>query len=39
MTREDVLQGLWERFLAAVRVGDKTAAIALWHELTRVRLS
>jgi hypothetical protein len=39
MTREDVLQGLWERFLTAVTVGDKTLAVALWHEMTRVRLS
>ena len=39
MTREDVLQGLWERFIAAIKTGDETLAIALWHELTKVRLS
>lgn len=39
MTREDVLQGLWERFIAAIKTGDETLAIALHHEMTRVRLS
>lgn len=39
MTREDVLQGLWERFIAAIKTGDETLAVALVHEMTRVRLS